>query len=169
MNVIFHTATAIGLIAVTIPESDKLKNKNPLGLVLFLFIGGIILHGALDYTPHRYPLNSKVDVILSLALWIALLCTIRKEFILLVLASLVGNVLPDIIDHLPRILNINFDLGLPEYGKIFPWHQKEYSGSIYQGHKAVSMINHGLLLLMVALICLQKRKALQRMFGMKKR
>lgn len=94
------------------------------------------MHGLLDYLPHAYPINSVVDVVLSLALIsIMLLLTERGRWLLLGVCF-IGAIFPDLVDLGPAIVNIRLGWSLPVF-KIFPWHWREYSGSIYDGSRGV--------------------------------
>jgi hypothetical protein len=166
MNVIFHTAAAIG-ITVLFTETDNsdnpLKAKNVFRTSILVFIVGIISHGVLDYMPHCYPINSKIDVILALIIIITTIGFINKRYWLSTGLAFTGAILPDIIDLLPSILNKQIGLNLPVMNKLFPWHLHEYSGSIYNRDCNISIVNHVLLLLTVCIICWTKRANLMRL------
>ena len=145
MNVIFHTLASVATAAVL---STQLKVKKPInsatGLTILVsgFIIGILLHGLLDWTPHQYPLPSLLDVVVSLLLFCAIFILAQKEARWLLLACFLGAVFPDLVDLGPPILNKQMQLHLPTV-KIFPWHWKQYSGSVYDGsHRWLSILNH---------------------------
>ena len=149
MNVLIHIATGFG-IAVAVTNTGKIKSKKEIIITsaLGLFVA-TVSHGLLDYTPHCYPINSKVDFIGGLLLLILLTFFCVKRFRLIMFCCLIGSVLPDIIDLLPSILNGQLGFELPVYDKIFPWHQREFSGSMYTSDCFVSNVNIGLILLSV--------------------
>ena len=167
MNVLFHTATAIAtVVLITDTNRPLLKMYDRINVrdsFLALFVG-IIFHGILDYMPHRYPVNSKIDAIASLFIFIAILFWVDKKYKLIIVASFLGNILPDLIDLLPGILNKYFSFNIPILPKIFPWHWPEYSGSIYKGGYNISNLNHLLVLLFVLIICLVRYKDFREIF-----
>jgi hypothetical protein len=160
MNVIFHTTAAIG-ITVLFTETDKIDNssniRNVFKTSVLVFVIGVISHGVLDYIPHCYPINSKLDVILGLIIMTSTLLFINKCYWLITAFSFIGSIFPDLVDLLPSILNKHIGLNLPIKDKIFPWHWHDYSGSIYSGDCNLSIINHLLLVLTVSIICLYKK------------
>ena len=165
MNVLFHLAAGFG-IAVALCNQELKPKKIPTATA-GAFIA-FVSHALLDYTPHCYPINSKVDFIAGFILLLVLSFFARKEYRWIMLATLCGSVLPDIIDLLPAILNKQFHLNLPVYAKIFPWHWKIYSGSIYINECQVSNINIGLLLFSVLLVVLLKKSTVRRMYSQSK-
>lgn len=165
MNVLFHLTAGFGIALAVCPEAAQPK------VALIAAAGAFIAfvsHALLDYTPHCYPINSKIDVIGGFILLLALTFFARKEYRLIIFATLSGAVLPDIIDLLPAILNKQLNLELPIYTKVFPWHWKNYSGSIYTNEFHVSNINIGLLLFSVLLVVLLKKSTVRRMFSQSK-
>ncbi len=69
MNVTFH---AIGSFATTaalsIGKNESWRSFSAFGKCLIGFISGILIHGVLDWSPHQYPVPSKIDPIVALAL-----------------------------------------------------------------------------------------------------
>ena len=169
MNVLFHTTAAIGIAASIIDTrkagADSVRNRTIRGSLAFLL--GIMAHGALDYIPHCYPINSKVDVIIGLLIILASTLLAGKSYKLIVAMALTGSIFPDIIDLSPAIANKYMGLNLPVYKNFFPWHWKEYSGSIYNANCSVSAINHFMVLISTAIVCWVKRKDLQVIFSVK--
>lgn len=159
MNVLFHTTSAIA-IAVLVTNTKKIEhdktNKSIYLTSLVAFIVGIISHGALDYIPHCYPINSKVDVFASLCLFLFLLFITNRKYRFILSASFIGCIFPDIVDLSPGIINHHVGIYVPTFKKIFPWHWHEYSGSIYHGSCYVSSFNHLLLFFTVLIICIIK-------------
>lgn len=158
MNVIFHTITAISISVLIIDED---RHVNTRWLIVIAFMIGIIVHGFLDYIPHCYPINSKLDVILGLMIIIVFSWMIKKPYRLVVLFSFIGSVFPDIVDLLPAILNKYIGLHLPIYQKIFPW--PEYSGSIYNKDCSISTLNHILLIVLLTTIFIFRWKEFKKM------
>lgn len=168
MNVIFHTTSAIG-IAALLTDTHKISNtsntKTTFKTSVFAFLMGIILHGLLDYIPHCYPINSKLDVIFSSGIILLMTWSVNKQNRQIVGMSFIGSIFPDIVDLLPKILNNKLGSLLPVFDNVFPWHWHIYSGSIYNQECTISTLNHILLLLIVGFICWYKRIKVMRMFG----
>ncbi len=167
MNIVFHTTTAIG-IAVLLTDTDQFPPKSPLQRVCLTatmaFVVGVISHGALDYIPHCYPFLAKIDVLLGIGMIVGMTYFSKPNYRLVVFASFIGCIFPDLIDLSPAILNKYLSLDLPILEKIFPWHWREYSGSIYNGNCGVSNINHLLTVFVVGLICWSRKKDFKNMF-----
>lgn len=167
MNVLFHTTTAIGitvLLSDTRTTHSKTSIKSTLPTAFTVFVVGIISHGALDYIPHCYPIPAKIDVILGLIMIIAGIWKSEKSYRLIVAASFLGCIFPDLVDLAPAILHKYIGTPLPDLEKLFPWHWKEYSGSIYTSDCSVSTFNHILVLLIVAVFCWFRRIDFQKIF-----
>jgi hypothetical protein len=144
MNVIFHTLASVATAAVLSTQLKKKPINSTTGLTILVsgFTVGVLLHGLLDWTPHQYPLPSILDVVVSLSLFSIVFVLAQKEARWLLLACFLGAIFPDLVDLGPAILNKQMQLNLPT-GKIFPWHWKQYSGSIYDGsHRWLSILNH---------------------------
>ncbi len=167
MNELFHVISSIGIaasLADTEAAEDTGSLRHQLPAVVFSFSAGIISHAFLDYIPHTYPIKSKVDVIVSIIAVSILLILTRKSYRLVVASSILGCILPDIIDIGPRMLNAYFGLAVPIHGLFFPWHWKSYSGSLYnQGH-IVSAIDHALVFAVLLIVFHKKRKRLAKIF-----
>lgn len=170
MNVLFHTTTAIG-VAVLLTDTNRLQTapaKKILATGVFAFLLGILAHGALDYVPHCYPLPSKVDAVLGLAMILGLLWRTNPPYRLVMGLACLGCVFPDVIDLSPAILNKYAGFSLPVYGNLFPWHWKAYSGSLYTADCSVSTANHVCVVFMVATVCWFRRSDMLTVFNMKK-
>lgn len=166
MNVIFHVATAVGITIVATDTKRINSFKDTILPALGAFSCGIILHGALDYTPHTYPLSGTIDSIVSLLIIIALITRTKRKFLPILLSAVLGSIFPDLVDLSPHLLNRYVGLEIPEYNKIFPWHYPEYSGSIFSaGNHLVSNINHLLTLTVIAFVCWFRRSDLQQIFS----
>jgi hypothetical protein len=151
MNVTFHIVSAVGAAAVL---SATRKNgtshqpgSSPNLLVLAVgLVAGVLLHGLLDYAPHSYPIKSVADVGLSLGLLTVAFVMVEPSHRLLLGACSLGAVLPDVVDLGPAIINKQLGWSLPVV-KLFPWHWRQYSGSIYDGsRKFESVLCHSLVL-----------------------
>jgi len=162
MNVLFHLAAGFGIALTICNEAVKPKIWGAAATGAFI---AFVSHALLDYTPHCYPINSKIDVIAGFILLLILIFFVRKEYRLIMFATLSGAILPDLIDLLPAILNQQFNLGLPVYTKIFPWHWSIYSGSIYNGDCSVSTINIVLVLIAVLFISIVKRQTIRKIYS----
>lgn len=165
MNVIFHTLASVATAAVL---STQLKEKKPInsitGLTILVigFTTGILLHGLLDWIPHQYPLPSVLDVVVSLILFSIIFLRAHNEARWILFACFLGAIFPDLVDLGPAILNRQMQLHLPT-AKIFPWHWKEYSGSIYDGSRHwLSIFNHLVVAGMSGCLILKFRQRLLR-------
>lgn len=166
MNVIFHTTAAIG-VAVMLTDTRKplgsIQRKVVAGLVAFAI--GVVSHGALDYIPHCYPMNPKVDIILGSIIIVITTLRCKPAYRIIVGLSFIGSIFPDLIDLSPQILNKYLATSLPIQEKIFPWHWEQYSGSIFIEDCQVSTLNHAILVLVVLGICIMRRCDFVNMFN----
>ena len=168
MNVIFHTTTAIGVAVLltntrTVGTTPAIKEVMPTALSAFGV--GIISHGILDFIPHCYPINSKLDVIAGLAIILLTTWICNPQYRAVVGFSFFGCIFPDLFDLGPKILNKQLSLGLTIYENVFPWHWYNYSGSIYSGDCVVSTVNHFLLIFTLAIIFWTRRRQLKNIFA----
>ena len=90
-------------------------------------VAAVASHGWLDWLRHSYPVSSRLDVLLALALSFGWLALVQPKLRLLFATALSASFLPDLVDHLPRLLHIATPLPVPT----FPWHAPEWSGSLY--------------------------------------
>jgi hypothetical protein len=165
MNVIFHLTTSFTIAVVSIRSLKKTSNEKVLNKLLLLgFILSIISHGILDLTPHCYPINSKVDVIVGILLILSCILLVAKRYILIFSICFAGSILPDLIDLSPKILNKYFNLSLPVFQNIFPWHWKNLSGSVYINSCQTSNAIHIALLLIILNTLILNRKTLKLIF-----
>ncbi|WP_129019698.1 hypothetical protein [Edaphocola flava] len=165
MNILFHTGAAIGIIALCaqhIPRNPRPVQQAGYGLLCFSL--GIITHGILDYIPHCYPVPAALDASLGLIIILLNLLFASGRYRFIIFSAFLGSVLPDLIDLAPQIINKRTHIGMPTHSPYFPWHWKEFSGSIYNGHCLVSDINHITLLACVLLVCLVNRRHLKRLY-----
>ena len=155
MNVTFHTLAGLATAAIISPritseDSPRSFARQDLFWLSIGFASGVLTHGLLDYAPHAYPFKSAIDVLVGLVLFCVALSVARRRYRLLLVVCFVGCIFPDVIDLGPAIVNKRTGWSLPVV-KIFPWHWREYSGSIYDGSRAVeSFLYH----LIVAGVCL---------------
>jgi hypothetical protein len=117
--------------------------------------------------PHHYPVNSAIDVIMSLLIMMIVFLRTNKRLKIIAAFSFLGNILPDLVDLAPSILNKYLHLKLPIISKIFPWHWPQYSGSIYTGSFNVSILNHLAVLFLVFIICFIRYKDFKAVFIVK--
>ncbi len=165
MNVLFHVTTAVG-VAVVLTDTTKIKSvKESITPAFFAFVCGVVIHGILDYMPHTYPFNAKLDAILGLLIMCIAVFISTRKYILIVSLAFLGSIFPDLIDLMPSILNRYLGLNISFYqDKLFPWHWSEYSGSIFIGKNIVSDINHILVVLLTAIICWCRRTDFKNIF-----
>ncbi|MFB8787050.1 hypothetical protein, partial [Pasteurella multocida] len=71
----------------------------------------------------------------------------------------------DLIDLSPAIINKQLGWNLPIFDKLFPWHFKKYSGSIYTDDCIISTINHIAFVIVVSVICWYKRSIMKDIFS----
>jgi hypothetical protein len=147
MNVTFHTLASFATAAAL---SARLENRNlwrfpSASDTLILgggFITGILIHGILDTTPHNYPIPSVIDILLSLILFPLFLLIAKRYLWLLIAVCFAGAIFPDLVDLATNMVNRRIGTSLPVV-KIFPWHWRQYSGSIYDGSRRLeSAIYH---------------------------
>lgn len=165
MNVTFHAFGSFAAAAILSLDFDSdWRSVSAFKRYAIGFCAGILVHGILDFLPHDYPLPSKFDVIFALALLISFLSTAQKQNRVLILACFGGAIFPDIVDLSAGIVNKHFGIPItPLSFKIFPWHWKEFSGSIYDGSRNLeSNIYHlSVLLLCFGLIYAYRNKFLK--------
>ena len=138
MNVTFHAlasfATAAVLSAKLAPSENGFFARSDLPFLAVGFVIGVLLHGVLDFAPHSYPFSAAFDIALCLALFAAFAFLVKRRNLVLLAACYLGCLFPDIVDLLPAMINKRVNLGLPVI-KLFPWHWREFSGSIYDGSR----------------------------------
>ncbi|WP_115373922.1 hypothetical protein [Adhaeribacter pallidiroseus] len=152
------------ILTDTKKTSPEAKLTDTLKIEISAFIVGIISHGALDYIPHCYPINSRVDVILGLAFIIVLTLLANNKYKGIIGLTLIGCIFPDLVDLSPAIINKNLGFNLPILDKVFPWHWHVYSGSIYNYSCGVSTINHLLVIVAVGIVCWYRRADFSNLF-----
>ena len=152
MNVTFHVLASFATAAVlNFPSQTDWRNVSNLWRYAIGFAAGIAVHGVLDFLPHHYPLRSKVDVALALILLAVFSILAARRNLSLLWICFIGSIFPDSVDLSAGIANKHLGIALPQLPfKVFPWHWKEYSGSIYDGSRAVES---GAYHLSVLLIC----------------
>ncbi len=157
MNVTFHTIASITTASIfCIKKDDIVWNTSKF---LIVFVVGILVHGVLDYLPHQYPIRSKVDIGVALFLFILTLFFIEKKNYLLLLIAFIGGIFPDLVDLSSGIADKHFGLLLPQLSfKIFPWHWKEYSGSIYDGTREIESAIYHISVVLIGICVLMKTK-----------
>jgi hypothetical protein len=170
MNELFHVISGIGIAAMltdteAVERENSFQNKMP--TIFYVFSVGIISHAILDYLPHTYPIEPKVDVILSIILASILIILSKRSYRLIVASSLLGCIFPDIIDIGPKMLHVNFGFSIPIHSQIFPWHWKSYSGSLYKQGYTVSAINHALIFILLLIVFRTRRKHLKNLFSLR--
>ena len=151
MNICFHiltgltmaTAVTAGLHSKPSFKGNSSNNKSPILTYLMIIFTGITMHALLDYMPHQYYISAKVDVIIGCVIFIIAALLFKKQARWIYIWSLIGVLLPDLIDLGPQILLKLTGVKLPIKQKLFPWHWTTFSGSIYQNEMHwVSLINH---------------------------
>ncbi len=162
MNVTLHVLGSLATASVlSLKTSDKIFNirKFTIG-----FITGILIHGVLDYLPHSYPFSSKFDIIFALILFTVGFLVTQKQNRLLVLVCFAGAIFPDVIDLGGEIANKYLGIPVPYLSfNIFPWHWKEYSGSIYDGNKQLesNILHISFLLICFGLLYVYRKRFLR--------
>ncbi|NDA64250.1 MAG: hypothetical protein EBX50_19815 [Chitinophagia bacterium] len=83
MNILFHTTTAIS-VAVLLTDTNRIKQSTNAKIIywtsFFTFTVSLISHGALDYIPHCYPINSKFDAIAGLSMILITIWMTNKKY-----------------------------------------------------------------------------------------
>ena len=163
MNVTFHTLASLATASVlSLNTSQSLFSVTALKRYSVGFILGVLIHGILDFLPHNYPLPSKIDLIFAIILFISAIFLSQKQNRVLIFVCFAGAIFPDIVDLAPGILNKHLWIPVPQLSfKIFPWHWKEYSGSIYdRSRNFESFVYHSLVFLIISLLIFLYRKKL---------
>jgi hypothetical protein len=160
MNVTFHV---LGSFATAAVLAERTKTNYAVKLCVG-FVTGILIHGILDFLPHQYPLSSKIDIGLALLLLLMTLFFVRKQYILLILVCFAGSIFPDIIDLAPSIADKHLGVTIQQLPfRVFPWHLKKYSGSIYDGSRWYeSTLYHSAFTVLCLSVLYLKRKNLFR-------
>lgn len=173
MNVVFH-ALAGGAIGHALFCVAKSKQPSAFSLGMAA-LSGIAIHGVLDWLRHGYPVPSKIDVVVALAISGAWLLVVRKHLRALFAVALASSFLPDVVDHLPRLLASKLMFGATFAEQLFPWHTPRWSGSLYPAawippgshlvalesgsNRQASMVNHALVVLAALFITFLGRGA----------
>ena len=152
MNVTFHVLTGITVATLLSPHKPEVRTS----ALLAGFGTTVVFHGVLDYLPHSYPIKSIVDVALALLVFGAVSFLAKPHIRLLLAVCFLGSIFPDLIDLAPGILNRHLGLELMEV-KYFPWHWKQYSGSIYDGSRDTESSVYHLLVLAAAAFSIWRR------------
>jgi len=163
VNVTFHTVAALATAAilsskrrVRVPVQSPGRDTPFLPAIGFLI--GVLLHGLLDYVPHSYPFDSRLDVSLSLTLASLAIAMSKPKNRLLALACYLGCIFPDLIDLGPAAINKLLGWSLTTV-KIFPWHWRRYSGSVYDGSRSLESLSFHIVVvaLSIGLLCGYRR------------
>jgi hypothetical protein len=156
MNVTFHIVAAVGITAALSFRKRnasllQMRASSQLPFLVAAFVAGVLLHGLLDWLPHSYPINSAADVGIGGAILSCTMIFVRQEHRLLLGACAFGSVFPDLVDLGPAILNKRLGWSLPVF-KFFPWHWRQYSGSIYDGSQHFESVLYHLLVVSASLV-----------------
>jgi hypothetical protein len=89
---------------------------------------------------------------------------IKKSYRFIVGMAFFGSVFPDLIDLSPQIFNNYLGFNFPELDKFFPFHQHEFSGSIYDGNCRNSIAYQILTVLSIIVICFINRRKFRSLF-----
>jgi len=134
LNLVFHTITAVSTSSIFLRRMSKsglLKKE-----MLFAFSTNLVLHAIEDLVPHRYPFTLTVDLIMSFIISILLLLIQKKKGSrCIVIFSLIGALVPDIIDK--GLLGIFFH----SRRYIFFWHNPYIINFSYNFFKFGGKIN----------------------------
>ena len=117
------------------------------------FVTGVLLHGLLDWLPHSYPIPNSVDIVVSLILFAVALVLVKQQHRPLLCVCFLGAIFSDLVDLGPPMINKEFGWSLPVV-RVFPWHWRRYSGSIYNGSKVFDSFLLHLLVIGISAICL---------------
>jgi hypothetical protein len=163
MNILFHLSTSIPLTVLVLQEKTVAVNR--VGKVLLIFILGIAMHGVLDAVPHCYPIPAEWDAIAGLGLMVVLFMLVNRSYRLMLTAAMAGTIFPDLVDHATAIINHRLGWQLPVWDKLFPWHWKAYSGSLYNQDCSLSSLYHVILIMLVLFVCWWRKNVLWLLFG----
>jgi len=126
MNLVMHTLAG-GAIAHSAFISSSRAPQSTALILGCTALASVASHGALDWLRHGYPIPSVLDAALALALVGIWLLLVRKPCRPLFAVAFGAAFLPDLLDHLPRLVHLAWPLPHP----IFPWHSPTWSGSLY--------------------------------------
>lgn len=107
LNLVFHTAFSISTSSVL---SKNIEQKHSTIKYLVMgFIGNILVHGVMDLIPHNYPIQTKFDILFSVAMFLLTIIIVNKKFVPMGFCCFLGGALPDIIDKgLFRIMHTTY-------------------------------------------------------------
>jgi hypothetical protein len=163
MNALFHTLTGISIGCAVAPKASQGTPLQKGCAVAAGFSLAVLSHGILDGLKHLYPFRAETDLFFSLLLIGAWLFWAKPPYRWLFAGTILGALLPDLLDHGTDLLNCALGCSLPTHAKWFPWHQAEGSGSLYHGKdRLYSLTNHVIVLSFdAAAILFNARKLLQ--------
>ena len=137
MNVTFHALAAVGIahIAATRLESSREGwfYRSDVWVLGSAFSLGVLSHGVLDGLKHGYPIQTVPDVLCAAGLAICWCMCVHRRFFLLFASASLASLVPDIVDHGPRMLRSATGIWTPVLAAtpLFPWHWPDGSGSMY--------------------------------------
>jgi hypothetical protein len=144
MNTTFHMlAVAVGAAC------SRWETRHEIARLGLGFAMSVLLHGVMDVTPHSYPINSALDVVLGLAIAASAVFLARRAVRPLLVGCCLGSIFPDLVDLAPAIINRHTGLSLPTT-EFFPWHWKTYSGSLYGGTRNIESWLYHLIVVVIA-------------------
>jgi hypothetical protein len=161
MNVLFHVASGMAVVS-GLPEDSPFNAKFAWQRPTIGFVAGVMSHGVLDVIPHCYPVNSILDVGLSLCLILAFIWGANSPAKWMVAATFFGCIFPDVFDLGPKLLNKHLGFRIWEIENVFPWHNPHYSGSIYSNACGYSLLYHVIIVVVCGLFIFYRRKRVKR-------
>jgi hypothetical protein len=127
MNVVLHALAGGAIAHASFQIAGVHEAKPSAATLLGAALAAIASHGLLDWLRHDYPLPSRLDVVLALALSGVWLGLVQPRLRLLFASAFAASFLPDVVDHLPRVFHVTSPWPTP----VFPWHSPTWSGSLY--------------------------------------
>jgi hypothetical protein len=127
MNVLLHALTGGAIAHASFRIGGVAAAKSNGVTLVGVALAAIASHGLLDWLRHDYPFPARLDVVFALAVSGVWLCLVQPRLRFFFATALAASFLPDVVDHLPRLLHIGSPLPTP----VFPWHSPTWSGSLY--------------------------------------
>lgn len=140
MNVTFHALAAVATgtaLAARLPAPARLFDLRDLPWLAAGLAGNVLLHAAMDLSPHTYPVPWRLDILASVATTVLALALVRPRYTVLFAASLLGGLLPDLVDQGPGLLNRLLGLALPTR-ELLGFHSARYVLADYLGTRGSS-------------------------------
>jgi len=177
MNITFHSFAAFATgtaLAARMPErsgaNPASRSERSPGLLRDLpwlaagLVGNVLLHGAMDLSPHSYPIPWRLDILGGIMLIAVVMARVQPRYRLVFAAVFLGELLPDLVDQGPGLLNQLLGLHLPER-EYFGFHSLRHAVAAALGHEVLlSVLSHLVVLAGCALLLVGARRRIPSLF-----